>query len=88
MLLVFMSAMYSFGMPVINILNIISLILGYLIEKIIVAWYFRKPPLYDDTLNRNTVYYMKWASLIYCAFAYWMITNKQIFENMPVVKDY
>jgi len=40
MLLVAMSSMYSFGMPIINFLNIISLILGYIIEKIIVAWYF------------------------------------------------
>ena len=88
MLLIFMSAMYSFGMPVINILNIVSLIIGYIFEKIIVAWYFRKPPLYDDTLNRNTVYYMKWASLIYCGFAYWMVTNRQVFENQPVVRDF
>jgi len=83
-----MSAMYSFGMPLINVLNIISLILGYILEKILVAWYFRKPALYDDTLNSNTVYYMKWSSLLYGGFAYWMITNRQMFENKPVIKDY
>jgi len=31
---------------------------------------------------------MKWAGFFYGGFAYWMITNHQLFENCPVIKDY
>jgi hypothetical protein len=75
LLLVFMSAIYGFGMPIIHVLNLISLLLGYILDKMLVAWYFRKTPLYDDTMNLNLVYFMKWAGAIHIGVGYWMLSN-------------
>ena len=83
-----MSAIYGFGMPLIHILNLISLIIGYFLDKMLVAWYFKKPPLYDDTLNQNLVYYMKWAGVVHVCVSYWMLTNHQLFENAAVILNY
>lgn len=79
---------YGFSMPIIMYLALFGLIIAYILDKLIVAWYHRKPPLYDDTLNRNTIYFMKWAAFMYAGVAYWVITNRQMFENHVDIKLY
>ena len=44
--------------------------------------------MYDDTLNRNSVFFLKWGGFFYIAIAYWMIANRQMFGNYLVPKDY
>jgi hypothetical protein len=79
--IIFVSCFYGFGLPLLPILIFISLIISYFFDKVAVALYHRKPPLYDDTLNVVSIYFLKWAAFIYIAVAYWMLTNKQIFGN-------
>ena len=75
LLIVFMAMFYGFGLPVIMILTCLCLIITYVFDKIIVAWYHRKPPLYDDTLSRNAIYFMKWGGALYASVSYWMLGN-------------
>ena len=44
--------------------------------------------MYDDTLNKISVHFLKWGAFIYLAIAYWMISNKQMFGNDLTPKDY
>lgn len=76
-----LSMMYAFGLPIFLILTFICLIMSYIIDKIVVAYYHRKPPMYDDTLNKTSVHFMKWGAVIYLAIAYWMASNRQMFGN-------
>ncbi len=32
-------------------------------------------------MNKNAVYYLKYGALLHVGFAYWMLTNKQMFYN-------
>lgn len=79
--IIFVSLFYGFGMPLLPILIFISLVISYFFDKIAVALYHRKPPLYDDTLNVVSIHFLKWAAFLYIAVAYWMLTNKQLFGN-------
>lgn len=79
--IIFVSSFYGFGLPLLPIVIFISLIISYFVDKIVVALYHRKPPLYDDTLNVISIHFLKWAAFLYIAVAYWMLTNKQIFGN-------
>jgi hypothetical protein len=72
---------YGFGLPLLPITVLGLLIVGYISEKILVTLYYRKPPLYDATLNKTSVQILKWGSFLYVAIAYWMLTNKQMFDN-------
>ena len=83
-----LSMMYAFGLPIFLILTLICLIISYIIDKIVVAYYHRKPPMYDDTLNKTSVHFMKWGAFIYLAIAYWMISNRQMFGNVLIPKEY
>lgn len=45
-------------------------------------WYHRRPPLYDQTLNKDSIFFLRWGSFLYAAIAYWVLTNKQMFDNV------
>lgn len=79
--IIFVSSFYGFNLPLLPILIFISLIISYIVDKIVVALYHRKPPLYDDTLNVVSIHFLKWAAFFYIAIAYWVLTNLQIFSN-------
>lgn len=86
--IVMVSMMYAFGLPIFLIITFFCLIISYIVDKIIVAYYHRKPPLYDDTLNLTSVHFLKWGAVIYTMIGYWMISNRQMFENNLTPKEY
>ena len=86
--IVMVSMMYSFGMPIFIILTFVCLMVSYIVDKIIVVYYHRKPPMYDDTLNNLSVQLLKWGAFFYIAIAYWMISNRQMFANDVVPRAY
>lgn len=86
--IVMLSMMYAFGLPIFLVLTLICLVFSYFIDKLFVAYYHRKPPLYDDSLNVISVHFLKWGAFVYLAIAYWMISNRQIFGNDLSPKEY
>ena len=73
---------YGFGLPLIPITVLLILGTTYIFEKIMVYIHYRKPPLYDETLNKTSVFILKWGAFLYVAIAYWILTNKQMFDNI------
>ena len=86
--IIFVSVFYGFGLPLLPILIFVSLIISYIFDKIVVAFYHRKPPLYDDTLNVISIHFLKWAAFLYIAVSYWVLTNKQMFGNEILPIEY
>lgn len=86
--IVMVSMMYAFGLPIFLILTLICLVVSYIIDKLLVVYYHRKPPMYDDTLNNLSVQFLKWGGFIYLAISYWMISNRQMFGNDLTEKAY
>lgn len=75
-MLVYMAMFYGFGLPVLFFIILICFLISYFVDKLAVAWYHRKPPMYDDTLSVNAVYIMKWAGFIHLAVSYWFLSNR------------
>ena len=73
---------YGFGLPLIPITVLFCLIISYTFEKLMVFLHYQKPPLYDETLNKTSVFILKWGAFLYVAIAYWILTNKQMFDNV------
>lgn len=48
---VFMTFMYGVSVPLLFPLAFVFFVVSYYIEKISLAYFFRKPPMYDDFLN-------------------------------------
>ena len=78
---------YGFGFPIMFPLTAVFLIIIYFVHKYIIVS-FRRPPMYDDTLNKIFIYYIKYGALFYTFFSYWMLTNRQMFWNETSTKNY
>lgn len=52
------------------------------------AYYYKQPPMYDEELSNDTVYFLNWAFILQMFFGYWMFDNKQMFGNtvLPITE--
>ena len=77
--IIFITFMFGAGLPVLYFIALASFILQYILERILVAYSYREPPLFDQTLHREALKLIKFAGFIYSALAFWMLGNHQIF---------
>ncbi|CDW85661.1 UNKNOWN [Stylonychia lemnae] len=77
----FVTMMYGLGIPVLFPIAVFSFFVLYVVEKSMVYWSYRLPPMYDDKLNNNVLSLMTYAPLLFLSFGYWMLSSKQLYGN-------
>lgn len=91
------SFMYALALPLMFPIGALTFINIYVVEKLCVAYWYQKPPMYGAELNGSALAIMRWAPLTYFAMGYWIMGNKQIFNNsadpltyvnMPIPTDH
>jgi hypothetical protein len=81
--------MFGAGLPILYFIAYFSFLVFYVVEKLLMAYSYREPPLFDQTLNRQALQLIKYAPLIYCAITFWMFGNIQIFgTDVYFLKNY
>lgn len=83
--IVFVTMMYGIGMPILFPIAAFNFFNQYVCERYILAYEMKQPPSLDDRLTKNALEKLKWAPLIMLLNAFWMLGNKQIFNNIVVV---
>jgi len=86
----FVTFMYGFGMPILFPVAVVSFIILYFIEKTMLYYSYRMPPMYDERLSHSVLHKLRLAPVFYLAFGYWMGSSKQLLSNLdlfPVVSD-
>jgi len=73
--------MYGMFMPVMFFTTLIGLVNIYIVDRLCLAYYYRKPPAYDAKLNLRAIGILKKAPLWMFLFGYWALGNRQIFFN-------
>lgn len=73
--------MYGMGIPVLFPIAAFSLFVLYCIEKFMLYYVYREPPMYDEKLNNNALGILTWAPLLFLSFGYWMLSSKQLLGN-------
>jgi hypothetical protein len=84
----FVTMMYGLGMPVLFPVASMSYLTLYCMEKIMLHYCYREPPMYDERLNNNALGILTWAPLLFLSFGYWMLSSKQLLSNNPTVLTY
>ena len=77
----FVTMMYGIGIPVLFPIAAIALFVLYMVEKSMIYFSYRQPPLYDDLLNNNALSILTWAPMVFLGFGYWMLSNHQLLGN-------
>lgn len=77
----FVSLLYGLGMPILFPFASLNFINQWVCDRYLVAWHMRLPPSLDDSLMINFCHKVKFAPIFLVFNGYWMVSNKQIFEN-------
>lgn len=67
--------MYGLGLPILFPIAAVSLLVLYMVEKLMVYYSYRQPPMYDERLNNNVLSIMTYAPLLFLSFGYWMFSS-------------
>ena len=78
---IFVTFFYGVSLPILFPIAAFSFFNYYITEKFLVTYYFQRPPMYDEKLNKYALWTMKWAPVFFCFFGFWALGNKQIFCN-------
>ena len=81
MTIAFITFIYGFGIPLLFPIACVSFIVLYLVEKLLLFYAYRLPPMYDERLSQDVLSKLQFAPLIYLAFGYWMASNQQLISN-------
>jgi hypothetical protein len=73
--------MYGLGIPILFPIALFAFITLYIMEKGMIYYSYRQPPLYDDLLNNNALNLLSWAPLLFLSFGFWMFSSPQLFGN-------
>lgn len=77
----YITMMYGIGIPLLFPVAALYCFNAYVSERIIVAYYMRLPPSMDDSLTKMAVSMLKNGPLFLLCNGWWMLSNKQIYEN-------
>lgn len=73
-------------MPILFPIALASFIVLYVMERLLVAYSYKQPPMLDEKLNRVVIKIIMYAPILYCTFGFWMFNNIQIFRNQVGVQ--
>lgn len=76
---VFISFMYGLFIPVLFPIAAFGIMNMYLVEKFALLYYYRKPPMYDEKLQKDAIKILKNAPIVMFIMGYWAIGNTAIF---------
>jgi hypothetical protein len=77
----FVTFMYGLGLPILFPVAVLAFLVLYWVEKLMLYYSYRQPPMYDDKLNTSVLTKMTYAPLLFLIFGYWMYSNKQFLSN-------
>mmetsp|Transcript_21614 Transcript_21614/g.20737 ORF Transcript_21614/g.20737 Transcript_21614/m.20737 type:complete len:411 (+) Transcript_21614:2041-3273(+) len=77
----FVTFMYGLGIPMMWPIAVIQYLVLYIVEKLMIYYSYRQPPMYDNKLNDRVLGIMTWAPVFLCSFGYWMVSNLQLISN-------
>ena len=84
---IMMCMMLGLGIPILFPLTLISLVVIYVSYKIALLQWYQKPPKLDEWISRLSIHILSYGALFYCGFSYWMLCNRQMFENYVLPKS-
>lgn len=71
----FVTLMYGLAIPLLFPIAVLCYLILYIVERICITYYYKRPPMFDDKLNRASLRTLKWASVVMMAFGFWIMGN-------------
>lgn len=77
--------MFTYGLfiPMIIPVTLFGILLSYVMDKVLLAYFFRQPPQYDHRLQKQVLEVLKPAPIMMYVLGFWVLGNRQAFHNEP-----
>jgi len=72
---VFCTFMYGFGLPLLFPIAFVTFVILYFVEKSMLYYSYKLPPMYDERLNDDVLSKLQWAPVFFFIFGYWMLSS-------------
>ena len=82
------SFVYGYALPILFPITLIALINQYLTDKILLAYYYKKPPSYDQKITKFAIKILKFPVFMGIVLMTYLSGNRQIFNNDVNVIEY
>ena len=79
--IVFITMMFGAGLPLLFPIAAASLSVLFCLEKFMLYYIYKQPPVYDERLNNSVLSNLVFTPFFLLGFGYWMLTNQQLIEN-------
>ena len=73
--------MFGASMPILYPIAFFAIATVYIADRLAICYFYREPPHYDEKVTLRTLKYIKVMVVFSLPFAYWQLSNRQIFEN-------
>ena len=72
---IFVTMLFGPGIPILFPITLITLIVLYAVEWLMLAYSYQRPPMYDETINKNTIEMISASPILYALSASWIFSN-------------
>ena len=79
--LVFVSFLHGIALPILFPIAFFGIFNNFVVERFLLARYYRAPPLFDNRLNHHALKGLLYAPVLMFANGYWVLGNRQMFFN-------
>ena len=76
MYMVFVAFTHGIALPILFPIASFAFFNHYVVEKTQFAWFYKQPPLLDNTLNDSALKILEFAPLFMLTFGYWQLGNR------------
>ena len=74
--LVFVAFIHGIALPILFPIAFFGIFNNFVVERFLIARYYRAPPLYDNRLNNHALKGLLYAPLLMLANGYWVLGNR------------
>lgn len=78
---VFTTFTFGLAIPLLFPIATLTMINQYISEKILFAYFYRKPPMYGGGMNVGALAILSYAPIFMLCFGYWQLGNRHMFFN-------
>ncbi|CAG9311615.1 unnamed protein product [Blepharisma stoltei] len=78
---IFSCYLYSGGIPLLNIVCFVTLVVIYWTDKFLVLRHYRKPPVYSELMYKRVGYFLPFGIMLHCGFSLYMYGSQDIFPR-------
>jgi hypothetical protein len=76
LIITWVTFLYGPGLPVLFPIALFGMIILYITNRVMLAYFHRRPPIYDYKMNTTTIKMLGFAPILYVCMGAWLYSNQ------------